>query len=735
MKKLHKTAAAVLALGMMFSSVPMVASANAVTIAAGDLTQDQVIEKAKQYVNLPEGFMFRQASYHEGGKGQYVKNAVWNVNFSSENRRVFSWITVSIDAKTGALLNMDIHDEDKTTFDKTISRDEARTKAIEYANKVAGNKMKFVEEIEIDTSMDGPKGVQPRMETFRFVRMVDGIPFPTDSITVRVGADGNIRGYNYSWNEELKFPKATPAITEEQAAEAFRKSLNLELQYQRAYQPYATEAVYQLVYGQQNGMFGGEFPQIDAGKGVAIDMLGEALTPVVKREWKPIADKATDSVKKNVNKDEALESINALGLVSSEYKLDGATFDSNGEFKSWRFSFSAGDPQTGANVKHMQISVDAATGELQHMYKYNNGGSMGSNFPAKPTLSEEQAQQKAVDFLKKALPTRIDKVALASGRPGNAKMGPQYGFSFVHLVDGVPLYDTTIRVMIDPMSGEVLEAFLDRPAANAKPMPSKDKVMKADEATQKFVEKNELQLQYMAVYDKGTHQYESKPKEAVLVYAPKPGAVFTHLNALTGEWTTPWGDSANPVTIADIKGHWAEKQLQFFAEAGIFKVAEGKLSPDAKVTRGDMVRYLILSLNGPRMQMEKSSYADVPQASENFEFIEEALARKWLNKDDKNFRPDDEITRAELAELIATALGYQALSETTGTFKSNYTDITESDKRYYGDVSIVSALGIMSGTDGKFDPSQGVTKAQAAVVLTRVLDQYKSNIINYNYFY
>lgn len=733
MKTLHKTAAAVLALGMMFSSVPMVASANTVAVAAGDLTQDQVIEKAKQYVTLPDGFVFRQASYQESGKGSYMKNAVWQVSFGSENRRSFSWISVSVDAKTGTLLSMDIRDEDKTTFDKTVSREEARKNALEYANRVAGDKMKFVEEVDVDASMEGPKGVQNRGESFRFVRIVDGIPFPNDGISVRVAADGTVRGYNFTWNEELKFPKATPAITAEQAMEAFRQSLNLDLQYQRSYKPFATEPSYQLVYGQRNLDYWAAFPQIDANKGVAINSLGEALTKVENHEWKPLADKASGTVKQNVTKNEALEIITAMGIVPSEYKLENTSFDSDGgSMKTWRFTYMAGDPQSGTMPKQMSVGIDAATGELLQMYRYNYGG---GTFPENPTVSEEQAKQKAVDFLKKAMPTRIDKIAFAPTRPGDSKMGPNYGFSFVYLIDGIPLSDTMTRVMVDPNNGDVVEVYLDRPMEKEKPFPSKDNVLKLEEAMQKFVEKNELELQYVAIYDKGANPYEYKPKEAVLVYAPKPGHVYYNLDAVTGDWISPWGESTTPAAIDDIKGHWAEKQLQFFAEAGIFKVVDGKLSPEAKVTRGDMVRYLLLSLNGPRMKAESSSYKDVAQTSENFEYIEEAVARKWLNKDEKNFRPDDAITRAELSELIATALGYKALSETTGTFKNSFSDVTESDKRYFGDISIVSALGILSGSGGQFNPSQEVTKAQAAVVLTRVLDQYKTNIINYNYYY
>jgi len=734
MKTLHKTAAVALALGMMFSSVPMNASAaGTVAVAAGDLSQEQVVEKAKQLVDLPKGFVLRNASYAEKGSDSNANRSIWQVVFGSENLRTSSYIGVTLDAKTGQLLGYDFSQPDTTKFDKSISREDAHKVALEYAKKWAGDKLGSMKEIEIDpTSEYGQYNVSNKVETFRWVRLVDGIPFAMDGVNVRIGADGILRGFSFSWNEELKFPKATSVITPEKATEAFVQSLNLNLQYNREIKPFSREVNYQLVYSLLDHNNSGQLPQIDATQGVEIGFDGKTVAKKPKIEWKPLTEKAAPAPAKELSKDDALNLLKNLGVVSSDFKVENVSFDSFNESKSWHFELGQGDPKS-KEYKHISTSVDAQTGELVSFYSYSG---TSTTFPEKPALTADQARAKAIELVKKAMSTRTDKIAvIPTPTTDEFRKGPGYQFTFVSLVNGLPLNNSNTRITIDPNTGSLVDMFMDRPSTNVKNISKPADAFSLKEAQAKFVEKFGLELQYVPVYENQSTAYSKGPQAVALVYAPKAGSNTMNLDAVTGKWTMPWG--GQPIEYApveDIKGHWAEKQLQFFAERGIFEVKEGKLSPDSFVTRGDMIRYMLLSLNGPRLKSEFASYADVAKSSTNYEFIEEAVIRQWLDTTDKNFRPDDAITRAELSELITTALGYKKLSETENTFKANFSDVSPTaNKRYFGDIAVVSSLGILTGADGKFNPDQKVTKAQAAVVLTRVLDQYKDNIINYNH--
>ncbi len=75
------------------------------------------------------------------------------------------------------------------------------------------------------------------------------------------------------------------------------------------------------------------------------------------------------------------------------------------------------------------------------------------------------------------------------------------------------------------------------------------------------------------------------------------------------------------------------------------------------------------------------------------------------------FKPNKEITRAELAVFISRVFG---LKDTKGANK--FTDV-EDATWYAEDIARVSAAGVMQGADGKFNPMSFATREEVAVTL------------------
>ncbi|MFC5404907.1 invasin domain 3-containing protein [Cohnella soli] len=97
--------------------------------------------------------------------------------------------------------------------------------------------------------------------------------------------------------------------------------------------------------------------------------------------------------------------------------------------------------------------------------------------------------------------------------------------------------------------------------------------------------------------------------------------------------------------------------------------------------------------------------------------IVELAGRMIVNGTDaQRFSPDTAITRAELAALVARALGLPAIQNTSG-----FSDVAK-DSWYSGAVNAVQASGIMGGLkDGIFGPSRIVTRQEAIVTIVRAL--------------
>lgn len=731
MSRIKGTTAVALTLGMLFTSIPYAALADTTTVTDTAITQTKAIELAKQYVTIPEGYIMRNATYDDGKQNPYQATGTWIINFSKE--RGGGSINVVINAKTGALINLDIWQQEDTLLEDAISRDQAKLKVMDYLKQFAPDKLNQLQEIESPDKFYkyGPYGSRDLMQSFRFARVVNGVIYPVDGITIRVNGKGELRGYSYNWSDNIQFPSAKPAITEDQAKEAFKNSLDLQLFYQRVYKPYATKNLdNQLVYGTwRNPYENGGFPIIDAAKGVSIGRDGNPVSPPPALEFKTLTDKpGQPKTTKEITKEVAEELINSYNLGLDGYNLAGTNYSNfNDDDFIWRFNYTKGDSADYKTMKSIMVSIDAKTGELRELYRneYREGP---YEFPQNPAITEDQARQKAIEFIKNVMPTRTDKLAFVSTSDSvMGKSGPGYSFVLVRMENGVPVRDISTRVMIDPVTGNVTE-FYGANGWNEKfTFQDKTNAVSKETAKNKFLDKYKLQLQYVPIFATGSKPYEpGKIIGTALVYAPFLQGPMQNLNAVSGEWVSDWGEMPpQPVEIQDIKGHWAEKQLRYFVERGVFQVKEGQVNPNETVTRGDMLKYLIMSISGPRIMQDKSTFNDVAKTDPNFDFIEEAVARKWIDKDTKNFRPNDAITREELADIVTAILGYAKLSEAPDTFINHFRDVEAGSDKFAGDIAIVGALGIMTGNDGLFQPQQKVSKAQAAVVMTRVLDQMK----------
>jgi hypothetical protein len=726
MKMMKKTAALTLAMGLLFTSVPYAVLAEAPVMTAGTLSQDQALAKVKETVQLPAGYEFRNASYQEGARNGSFGVPVWMISYSDDEMHSTGWVNAIIDAKTGRLLSYSYNKRDESASENPLSREQAHAKAIEMLKKFAPDKVDQVKEVDAQDSPGfGPYGTSTNLQTFRFVRTVNGVPFPYNAVSIRIDEKGQLREYSVNWNDGIQFPEASAKVTAEQAKDVFEKSLQLQLQYQRSYKPYMTQKVdYSLAYAP--GMLS-RLPVIDALQGVNIGTDGQPVKEVP-TELKTLADKpGAPLATGDLSKEEAAKLVEFYGVNLDGFTLGSSSYqtDSYSNSAMWRLDYTKGDMSNPKQSSMYSIAVDAKTGELRDMY-YSDYASGPREMPSNPAVSREQALVMAGDFLKKVAPTQADKIALDPTNQAG-KTESAYNFRFLPMVNGVPVTNMTIFLTVDPNTGHVLELHTQGAIQDANgAYPDKAKAIGIDAAKAKFLAHYPLTLQYVPVFDPAKQEYEPTALKGVtLAYAAMSDNSFS-LNAISGEWQSSWsGMPAGPVKVTDIKGHWAEKQLQSFADRGIFEPDNGKLYPDNAVSRGDMLKYLVLSFGNSRTKTDKSMYNDVPKSDPNYDFVQEAVARKWISSDLKNFRPNDAITRQELSEIVVNILGYQKLAHAPNTFQDNFTDVSPDNKPFYGDIAIVNSLGLITTNNGYFYPAQSVSKGQTAVIVNRLLDQMK----------
>ena len=179
---------------------------------------------------------------------------------------------------------------------------------------------------------------------------------------------------------------------------------------------------------------------------------------------------------------------------------------------------------------------------------------------------------------------------------------------------------------------------------------------------------------------------------------------------------------AAPAT--DISGHWAEKVITQWQEKGLISGYEdGTFKPDNRVTRAEFVIMLNKALGFT--QKGNVTFSDVSANAWYYDAVAIAVEAGYCaGYEDGTFKPNATITRAEAAVMIAKAKELTANTEAADKF----TDASRIPVWAKGSVGAVSAAGFMTGrTDGTFDATNTITRAEAVSSLDRTMEKEETD--------
>ncbi|WP_265333594.1 InlB B-repeat-containing protein [Paenibacillus sp. P13VS] len=170
------------------------------------------------------------------------------------------------------------------------------------------------------------------------------------------------------------------------------------------------------------------------------------------------------------------------------------------------------------------------------------------------------------------------------------------------------------------------------------------------------------------------------------------------------------------VTLHDINGHWAEELIQQAVSDGIVKgYVDGSFKPNASVTRAEFTVMLMNALH--------TDYAEAPLSftdrSNIGAWAQSAVARAvqagFIQGDSSgSFRPNDAVTRAEMAVMVANALQLKAESGTSSTFADNEQIPVWARAAVAG----IQQSGLLNGKGlNTFAPRDNTTRAEAVKLL------------------
>ncbi len=186
----------------------------------------------------------------------------------------------------------------------------------------------------------------------------------------------------------------------------------------------------------------------------------------------------------------------------------------------------------------------------------------------------------------------------------------------------------------------------------------------------------------------------------------------------------PSGEPSNPpaVTFEDISGHWAEKEIASLAEEGIIKgITETEFIPDKDISRAEFTALAVRALGLPAAEYQ-NSFQDVSNNDWFAKDVQAALDNGIISKD-TNFRPNDTITREEMAKIMVSLLMKAQQTDSLPLADLNQFQDADSISGWAKDyVAQALQAGLMNGmSDTEFAPQGMATRAQSAVILYRFL--------------
>lgn len=181
------------------------------------------------------------------------------------------------------------------------------------------------------------------------------------------------------------------------------------------------------------------------------------------------------------------------------------------------------------------------------------------------------------------------------------------------------------------------------------------------------------------------------------------------------------------VTFNDIKGHWAQDDIEIMAGQGIAKgIGNGKFDPEGRVTRAQFAAFLIRALGIEETKPARRHFKDVYTRAWYYRAVETAYASGLvLGYPDGRFKPNAYITREELAAMVVRGLtkgGKQVTVSDAESSLAQFTDQAQVGAWARQTAAAAVQEGLLKGRDGgRFAPKENATRGEAVVMLKRML--------------
>lgn len=168
---------------------------------------------------------------------------------------------------------------------------------------------------------------------------------------------------------------------------------------------------------------------------------------------------------------------------------------------------------------------------------------------------------------------------------------------------------------------------------------------------------------------------------------------------------------------------WAKEAIEALAAVDVVKgTSDFSFSPASSIKRADFIALLVRALELQGTGDNEAMFSDVPTTA--YYYNELAIAKSLgiaTGFEDNTFKPASSITRQDMMVLTTRALAAAGKQLESGGDLSAYPDVASVSAYAKGSAAALVQAKIVNGKNGKLAPNDTLTRAEAAVILYRIL--------------
>ena len=178
----------------------------------------------------------------------------------------------------------------------------------------------------------------------------------------------------------------------------------------------------------------------------------------------------------------------------------------------------------------------------------------------------------------------------------------------------------------------------------------------------------------------------------------------------------PAAPSECGISFSDVQtsDHYYEGVRYLYCQGAISGYSDNTFRPGNPTTRGQVAKIIVLAKGWTLSDPGSPSFWDVPRGSTYYTYVETARAHSVLGGySDGSFRLGDNVSRGQLAKIVAVAQGWTLVNPGTASFSD-----VPPGSTFYQYVETVASRQIIGGySDDTFRPGNAATRGQISKIV------------------